>query len=76
MMKIEYSPDADAIYIELKDVKIANSDEITDDVIVDYDENGNIAGIEILAVSRNVDDIRQVIFNSFENVILKTAKVA
>jgi len=74
-MKIEYSPDADAIYIELKDAKIVNSDAINDDFIFDYDENGNVVGIEILAVSHNVD-IRQVIFNSSADVILETIKVA
>ena len=54
-MRMRYSQEADAIYIRFKENKIVNSDEISDGVIVDYDENGNVVGIEILWVSEKVD---------------------
>lgn len=47
-MKIKYDEEADAIYLRFKDGKIAESDEIKDGVIIDYDEKGNPVAIEIL----------------------------
>ena len=54
-MKIEYSREDDALYITLKEVEIADTDELTEDVIIDYDKEGNIVGIEVLDASKNVD---------------------
>ncbi len=54
-MKIEYSKEDDALYITLKDADIADTDELTEDIIIDYDEGGNIVGIEVLDASQHVD---------------------
>jgi uncharacterized protein YuzE len=64
-MKIRYSPDVDAIYITLKEADVSESDEISNDVIADYDENGNIVGIEILWVSEKAD-LDQLIIQAFD----------
>jgi len=74
-MRMRYSQEADAIYIRLKENKIVNSDEISDGVIVDYDENGDIVGIEILWVSEKVD-IDQLIIQSFNKVMVESAEVS
>ena len=74
-MRMRYSQEADAIYIRLKENKIVNSDEISDGVIVDYDENGNMVGIEILWVSEKVD-IDQLIIQSFNKVMVESADVS
>ena len=50
-MKIEYSKDDDALYIRLREVKIADSMDIEEGVTVDLDEGGHIVGIEILDAS-------------------------
>lgn len=55
-MKITYDKSADALYIYLKETKIVESDENEHGVILDYDEHGDIAGIEILAVSQKQID--------------------
>ena len=55
MMKIRYSHEADALYIRFKDAKIADTDELTEDIIIDYDKDGNIVGIEVLDASQHVD---------------------
>lgn len=72
---MRYSQEADAIYIRLKENKIVNSDEISDGVIVDYDENGDVVGIEILWVSEKVD-IDQLIIQSFNKVMVESAEVS
>ena len=51
-MKIQYDPKADALYIELRDGDIEESDEIAKGFIVDYDIEGNPVAIEILDASR------------------------
>ncbi len=47
-MKISYDPEADAIYIELRDVRPADSRDIEEGVTVDMDVDGHVIGIEIL----------------------------
>ena len=51
-MRIQYDPEADALYIELHDGEIEESDEVARDFIVDYDASGNPVAIEILNASR------------------------
>lgn len=80
-MRIRYSPDVDALYISLRDVDISESDEISSGVVVDYDNNGNIVGIEILWVSEKAD-ISQLIIQAIDKDRVtfesagETAKVA
>ena len=47
-MKIRYDEEADVIYLRFRDGKIAESDEIKEGVIVDYDSKGKPIAIEIL----------------------------
>lgn len=54
-MKIAYSKEDDALYITLKDADVADTDELTEDIIIDYDNRGNIVGIEVLDASQHVD---------------------
>mgnify|MGYP001584751185 CR=1 len=50
-MKIRYDSDADAIYIKLRDTEIAETKKVDDYTILDYDESGNLVGIELLFIS-------------------------
>ena len=50
-MKLEYDSKADAIYIRLKDVAVASTPEVEDNLIVDLDAKGKMVGIELLFVS-------------------------
>jgi len=59
-MRAKYSEDVDALYITLKDTDIVESDEISDGVIIDYDDDGNIVGSEILWVSEKEDIIQHI----------------
>ena len=51
-MKITYDKDADAMYVELTDKKFSKCKEIDRNTILDFDEDGNVIGIELLFVSK------------------------
>jgi uncharacterized protein YuzE len=55
-MKIKYDPEVDVIWITLKDVEIEESDEETPGIILDFDSNRNVVGIEILQASKRIDN--------------------
>ena len=48
MMKIKYDKQTDVLYIQLNNNAIAESGEDNKGVIVDYDDENNVVGIEIL----------------------------
>ena len=50
-MRIRYDEKMDALYIRFRESKYKESDEIKEGFILDYDEQGNIIGIEILDTS-------------------------
>ena len=51
-MRIEYDPEADALYIRFRPGKPADNKDIQDGVTVDLDGRKRLLGIEILDVSR------------------------
>ena len=51
-MKIEYSKEEDAIYVYFQEEFVAKSKEIEDGVVIDFDEKGQLIGIEVLDVSQ------------------------
>lgn len=55
-MKITYHSEVDILRIILSDVAIEDSDEEKPGVILDYDEDGNIIGLEILDASKRIDN--------------------
>ena len=46
-MTVQYFPDTDTLYIELIDMQSVESEEIMEGVVIDYDEEGKVVGIEI-----------------------------
>jgi len=54
-MKIEYYPETDSLYIDLSEKTSVDSEEIAEGVVLDFDEDGNIVGIDIDNASRKVD---------------------
>lgn len=59
-MKIEYDPKADAIYIRLLAGEVTESDEVRPGVVLDFDVNGRVLGIEMLDVSLRTDNPREL----------------
>jgi uncharacterized protein YuzE len=54
-MKLHYDNDTDSLYIDLSSRVSANSEEISDGLIADYDEAGSIVGIDIQHASQRID---------------------
>ena len=54
-MKLNYHADTDSLYIDLRDQPSAESREISEGVVLDYDAQGNLVGIDIDNASRKVD---------------------
>ena len=53
-MKIEYDPEADALYIHVREVEVAENVDIEDGVTVDLDADSHIVGLEILDASKRL----------------------
>jgi uncharacterized protein YuzE len=49
-MRITYDPEADALYIELRQAMPTDSKDIEEGVTADLDTDGHVIGIEILHV--------------------------
>jgi len=54
-MKLNYYPDTDSLYIDLSGKSSVDSREISEGIVLDYDESGTIAGIDIDNASKKVD---------------------
>ena len=53
-MKLTYRPDTDSLYIDLSEQPSVDSQEISEGVILDYDSQGNLVGIDIDNASSKV----------------------
>jgi len=54
-MKLQYYPETDSLYIDLNSKPSADSREIADGLVVDFDSEGNIVGIDIDHASEKPD---------------------
>ena len=52
-MKVRYDPETDTLTMRLSSQPVMESDEAHPGVILDYDQNGNVVGIEILKASQS-----------------------
>jgi len=61
-MKATYDPKTDTLTLELKPGSVAESDEDKPGVILDYDADGNLIGIEVLDASKRVAQVQSMQF--------------
>jgi uncharacterized protein YuzE len=54
-MKLNYYPETDSLYIDLSEQAGVESREISEGVVLDYDAQGNLAGIDIDNASTKVE---------------------
>ena len=59
-MKVTYDPDVDVLRILFRDAPIQESDEDKPGIILDYDKDGNMVGMEVLNASQRVENPRGV----------------
>ena len=61
-MKLNYYRDTDSLYIDLSAKPSAESREISEGIVLDYDAEGNLVGIDIDNASRKID-LKEVILS-------------
>jgi uncharacterized protein YuzE len=54
-MKLNYHPETDSLYIDLSERPSAESREISEGVVLDYDAEGKLVGIDIDNASNKVE---------------------
>jgi uncharacterized protein YuzE len=71
-VKLHYYPETDSLYIDLNSRPSADSREIAEGLVIDFDTQGNIVGIDIDHASQKLD------LNSLEAISLPalTTKLA
>lgn len=61
-MKVAYDPEVDVLRIWFSSAAIEESDEDKPGVILDYDKDGNVVGLEILDAAKRMENPRAVEF--------------
>ncbi|WP_448527640.1 DUF2283 domain-containing protein [Parathermosynechococcus lividus] len=64
-MKVTLHKDDDALYLRLDDTPIIESEEVSDGIILDYNAEGKVVGIEVLYISQRSP-------NSWQQILLET----
>jgi uncharacterized protein YuzE len=59
-MKVVYDPETDILRVTFSNVPVDESDEDKPGVILDYDKDGNIVGLEILDASKRMENPRSL----------------
>ena len=65
-MKLNVDKKADALYFRLDDSPIVESEEVAPGVVLDYNESGEVAGVEMLRLSKRSSklDLSELLFRS------------
>ena len=63
-MKVTYDSDVDVLRILFSNAPIEETDEDKPGVILDYDKDGNVVGLEVLNASQRVENPRAVEYAS------------
>ena len=53
-MRLNYYPETDSLYIDLSEKTSVESKEISEGVVLDYDVEGNLVGIDIDNASKKI----------------------
>jgi len=73
-MKLHYYPDTDSLYIDLSSKTSVTSEEISEGVVLDYDKDGNLVGLDIDHASLKLDLNELVLSNlpvSMQNITVE-----
>ena len=61
-MKLNYYPDTDSLYIDMSEKPSVESKVISDGVVLDYDKDGDLVGIDLDNASRIVN-LKELVLN-------------
>jgi uncharacterized protein YuzE len=56
-MKLKVDREADALYLRLDDSQIVESEEVSPGVVLDYNAQDQVVGIEILSISKRAPNL-------------------
>lgn len=56
-MKLKVDPEADALYLRLDDSQIIESEEVAPGVVLDFNEQSQVVGVEILGISKRAPNL-------------------
>lgn len=68
-MKLTIDPEADALYLRLNDAQIVDSEQVVSGVVLDYDAQDNVVGVEMLHLSKrgNPVEIEKLVFETIRS---------
>ena len=56
-MKLQIDHEADALYLRLDDSRIIESESVSPGVVLDFNENGEVVGVEMLNLSKRIHEL-------------------
>ena len=73
-MRLSCDPETDSLYIHLIERPSKDSDEVADVVVLDFDENGGLVGIDVQHASQHQHaDISRLMLNKMPFRVLGAA---
>jgi len=67
-MKLRYDAATDSLYIDLADRPSVDSDEVADGVVLDFDADGHLVGIDIDHASQRVN-LNQLVLDRLPSTV-------
>ena len=61
-MRLNYYPETDSLYIDLSSKPSKESIEVSEGIVIDYDAEGHITGIDVDNASHKID-LKEIILN-------------
>jgi uncharacterized protein YuzE len=71
-MRINYYADTDSLYIDLSSKPSVDSREVSEGIVLDYDADGNLVGIDIDHASTKLE-IKELILNNLPAEVKQVA---
>jgi uncharacterized protein YuzE len=67
-MKLNYYPETDSLYIDLSEKTSVESKEISEGIVLDYDVEGNLVGIDIDNASKKIQ-LKELILSRLPSAV-------
>jgi len=61
-MNIKFDKETDIVYLRFTDAEIVENDEDKPGIIIDYDKDGNVVGIEMLDASKKMKKPSRLVY--------------
>ena len=68
-MRLNYYPETDSLYIDLAERSSTESKEVSEGIVLDYDADGNLVGIDIDNASKKLE-LKKLVLSKLPTEIL------